>query len=529
MRLSTIRHVDGTGSAIHDLAIELDRANHVLGVTDNAASGVDQSANFTLDDWYRVTQVDHAERTETFEMDVLDRIVSKSGEAMRYSDAQPLAAASISNLSLSHDDAGYLVAKNGMTLVRDDLGRIEEIQHDGVTTGVHGHGRSERVLQMTADGTLVLYGFNRYEVRDGVGTTFVSLGQARIARHENPGAALGFYLDGNGNGQTDAGDALFATDRAPHLLAAAAARLLVDNEAPITFLHTNHLGSHIAATDEDGIIRGQQTFAVHGLPLSQQGYIGAYGFTGQEKDETTGLIHMTFRDLDPSTGRWDAFDPSFITLDRSALARLGEATTGYAYVANNPGSFTDPTGLNIKEKAKRKFTKYVMSGKAQRDFSNLFRVPQPPMQDRGPRAFGSDSKVKLKGGKIVVSGKFLSTRFFHNVNEAAVRDRRSAQRRLNQMYTTPQQRAKFVANYNAPATFAQDRRYSVSAPSANAERIERPSISASESRPMLIDGRKNYLDPGSVPIDTWTYKDTKGRTVEVTYYSCGASFDRFVQ
>ena len=187
-------------------------------------------------------------------------------------------------------------------------------------------------------------------MRDGVGTTFVAVDEQRVARGENAGYGVQVYGDGNGNGRVDAGDARrpFASGlTAEHVLGAAASRLLVESESPKAYLHADHLGSIIATTDGDGTVRGQQAFRLHGARRAAHGFVGAYGFTGQQTDETTGLVHMQFRELDPVTGRWDRFDPLFVAPTSDAMNATGESSTGYAYVANQTGSHRDPTGLLI--------------------------------------------------------------------------------------------------------------------------------------------------------------------------------------
>ncbi|MEQ9498072.1 MAG: toxin TcdB middle/N-terminal domain-containing protein [Deltaproteobacteria bacterium] len=457
MRIASIRHADASGAAIHDLTFALNRHADVTDITDAAGSNIDLSTAFALDDWYRVTEAARADGTETFRFDARDRIVSRDGVTLAYDASRPLAAQTMADLSMAYDGAGRLVSRNGMTLDRDELGRITTIALEGETTGVHAYAATDRVLQMTTDGTLVLYGFGRYEVRDGVGTTFVSVGTERVARHERTDLALGFYADLNGNAKVDAADAMLASERRVHVLAAAAARLLAEQEDAKTFLHADHTGSHVAATDASGAVRGQQAFRVHGALRSVHGYVGAYGFTGQETDATTGFVHMTYRDLDPVTGRWDAFDPAFIMFDASAMSKLGEASTGYAYVANNPGTYNDPSGLWGGNKSKKKKTKAKKNKKkgsddasAASDGGDDAEVKKKRVPIVGPTKLGgNDFKVKLnKRGQLIVSGNFAPSRFFRNVTESAIRERAQVQRWLNNKHQTLEARQEFIFRYN---------------------------------------------------------------------------------
>ena len=56
--------------------------------------------------------------------------------------------------------------------------------------------------------------------------------------------------------------------------------------------------------------------------------------------------------LDTGVGRWISPDPLFGISTASNIEKLGESTTDYAYVGNNPINFVDPTGLNAIKTAK---------------------------------------------------------------------------------------------------------------------------------------------------------------------------------
>lgn len=61
------------------------------------------------------------------------------------------------------------------------------------------------------------------------------------------------------------------------------------------------------------------------------------GFLGKSADAGTALTHVGAREYDPSIGQFISVDP---ILDPAAPQTLN----GYSYVANNPVSFSDPTG-----------------------------------------------------------------------------------------------------------------------------------------------------------------------------------------
>ncbi|MDT8450073.1 MAG: RHS repeat-associated core domain-containing protein [Wenzhouxiangellaceae bacterium] len=123
------------------------------------------------------------------------------------------------------------------------------------------------------------------------------------------------------------------------------------------YLHTDHLGSTTAITDEVGQIVAQMGFDAWGkrrdgndwATVWQQWAMGITpvwalavlditprGYTGHEHADAMGVIHMNGRIYDPQLGRFLQADP-FVE-DATTLNR-------YTYVYNNPLSLTDPSGF----------------------------------------------------------------------------------------------------------------------------------------------------------------------------------------
>ena len=66
-----------------------------------------------------------------------------------------------------------------------------------------------------------------------------------------------------------------------------------------------------------------------------------HGFLGKPTDDSTGLTEVGARFYDPTTGRFTTLDPMFEADDPGQL-------DGFSYTANNPVTFSDPTGTCIK-------------------------------------------------------------------------------------------------------------------------------------------------------------------------------------
>jgi RHS repeat-associated protein len=67
-------------------------------------------------------------------------------------------------------------------------------------------------------------------------------------------------------------------------------------------------------------------------------WLGDRGFVGGTVDSTTGFTNLGAREYDPGTGRFLSIDPVLETNDPQQM-------NGYSYAANNPVTFSDPTGL----------------------------------------------------------------------------------------------------------------------------------------------------------------------------------------
>ncbi len=120
------------------------------------------------------------------------------------------------------------------------------------------------------------------------------------------------------------------------------------------YLHTDHLGSVVAKTDEAGAIIESLANEPWGKQLSDswngaekaQGYNPEEtdrGFTGHEHLTGVGLIHMNGRVYDPAIGRFMSPDPIIQDpLNTQSYNR-------YTYVFNNPLRYVDPTGFTCED------------------------------------------------------------------------------------------------------------------------------------------------------------------------------------
>ena len=102
------------------------------------------------------------------------------------------------------------------------------------------------------------------------------------------------------------------------------------------FIHTDHLGSTVAVTDEDGEIVSQNRHFPYGedrLPaVSGQLSATERNYTSQIKDNETSLYYYNARYYDPALGTFVSADP------------VGDGFNRFGYVHGNPLAYVDPSG-----------------------------------------------------------------------------------------------------------------------------------------------------------------------------------------
>ncbi|MDH6309444.1 RHS repeat-associated protein [Dysgonomonas sp. PFB1-18] len=110
------------------------------------------------------------------------------------------------------------------------------------------------------------------------------------------------------------------------------------------FYLTDHLGNNRVVVDKNGTVIQKNHYYPFGMAFAEtlkaeQG-LQPYKYNGKELDQMheLNLIDYSARYMEPATGRFTTVDP---------LAEKYYSISPYAYVANNPLKFIDPTGMWI--------------------------------------------------------------------------------------------------------------------------------------------------------------------------------------
>ena len=120
-----------------------------------------------------------------------------------------------------------------------------------------------------------------------------------------------------------------------------------------TYPLADALGSVRDLSDGSGALSGTADYSVFGAVRSQSGASSTFGYTGEQTDAATGLVYLRARYLSPALGRF---------LSADSVQPNAPGTTGYntyAYVANNPTTWTDPSGHQVAAGAPRGGNEYA--------------------------------------------------------------------------------------------------------------------------------------------------------------------------
>ncbi len=114
-------------------------------------------------------------------------------------------------------------------------------------------------------------------------------------------------------------------------------RIARRQDGVLTYLHTDHLGSTLLATNSSGAMVGEHRYRAYGSRRGGDELATDHRFTSQKYDGT-GLYYYNARYYDPALGTF--ISPDTIVPDPTLVSDYNR----FAYTRGNPQKYSDPTG-----------------------------------------------------------------------------------------------------------------------------------------------------------------------------------------
>ncbi|MEW8050061.1 MAG: RHS repeat-associated core domain-containing protein, partial [Candidatus Thiodiazotropha sp.] len=284
-----------------------DPVGNITDWQDLLSTGQDQL--FDYDALYRLTSANGAYGDITYTYDAtgnrLSLTLDGSTETYSYVTSSHRLQQILGSVtdSRTYDAAGNTIQSLIGSYAYDDTNRMVGFTKTGATATYAYNGKGERISK-NVDGTITRF-------------RYAPAGQL-LGEYDQNGQAIREYITLEGQPV-----ALVSTDP-------------VTAANTIYYLHTDHLGAVVKATDgTQALVWGaeRKPFGERSVTTAQVEM--PLGFPGQYFDEESNNYYNYFRDYDPSTGRYIQSDP---------IGLAGGLNT-YVYVGNNPTNYYDPLGL----------------------------------------------------------------------------------------------------------------------------------------------------------------------------------------
>ncbi|KPL85683.1 RHS repeat-associated core domain-containing protein [Herpetosiphon geysericola] len=294
-------------------AFTYDLAGNVQTITSRDALNPNEIMRYSYDHRDRVTNacavssasssacIGGATFNQSYGYDVIGNITTKAGVNYSYANGKPHAVSSVGSQSYGYDSNGNLLNGGGRNYVWNIENHPSQISTNTVTETYKYDGNNARVKKTTI-----------------TGSTVKSVLYIGSVEYWSDGKVVSNY----------AGIAARTTTSNPS----------ASNRGSVIYFHTDHLGSIGAITNSSGTVIEAERYDPWGATRSGNLTSTEFGYTGQRKDDGTGLLFYHARYYDAAIARFTSADT--IGIDRSNP----QTRNRYAYVLNNPLSYNDPTG-----------------------------------------------------------------------------------------------------------------------------------------------------------------------------------------
>lgn len=304
----TERWTEKGGVKLQNIAYTYDPIGNIETITDSSTGNLAKKATYLYDDLDRllsasiVQTANGQDYSQTYSYSPTGNMLSKSDVgAYLYNSKHPQAVSQAGETTYMYDLNGSLISSGLATYTYDDQGRLSGSSVEGKQVSYFYDESGERTSKSVAGGETMAY-VNQYFEEEINGNLkhkkkFVYAGPIKVAT-VNPDSSLVFH-------------------------------------------HEDHLsGANITTNGKGNVVESVDYFPYGGVRVEEkeEGYENDYLYTGQERDEETGLMYYGARYYDSQVGRFMAVDPWEGDLkDPQSLNK-------YSYVRNNPMKYVDPTG-----------------------------------------------------------------------------------------------------------------------------------------------------------------------------------------
>jgi RHS repeat-associated protein len=280
-----------------------------------------KSFTYTLDAAGNRTGVSGSGGTESYTLDVLGRITAvtyPNGDTSSYTyDAGgnrlswTRTGTNGGTTTSTYDAADQLLTEGSVTYTYDGAGNVTAKGGDSFTWDW-----TNRLTAATVGGTATTFAYDGDDVR-----VRKTQGATTVNYLWDRQSGLPLLVDDGTTSYVHAGD-------------------LQEQESGGTARSplTDAVGSVRGVADASGVLVGSADYDVFGAVRGTSTTGSSFGFTGEQTDAETGLLFLRSRYYAPGSGRFLSAD----TVQPNAPGTQGYHL--YAYVANNPTTWTDPSG-----------------------------------------------------------------------------------------------------------------------------------------------------------------------------------------
>jgi RHS repeat-associated protein len=234
----------------------------------------------------------------------------------------------VTTATYTYDNAGQLTSDGTTTYTYDAAGNMTAAGTDSFTWDWNS-----RMTSATVGGTTESFAYDGNDVR--VSTTLGGTTTSYVwDRPANGSPRTGCSCDRENGAPLP----LLVSDGTKQYLHADGLLAEVDAANAATYPLSDVLGSVRGLTNGSGTVTGSASYDVFGAIRGQTGATSGFGFTGEQRDGTTGFTYLRARYHNPALGRFVSQD----TVQPNAPGTQGWNL--YAYVANNPMTWADPSG-----------------------------------------------------------------------------------------------------------------------------------------------------------------------------------------